>query len=123
MAKGIKFPFPPFKNAIFAKTPPFRIYPGAMIPVDDMLDAVSFATNVDDAYCKTFRVLPPGIPLDLDLVDVILQHLQLLKDFTEQFENETATIEALDNVTQHFANNLEQVYMEVLWRRLNHKKP
>ena len=108
-----------FKKAIYASTPPFRGYSGAIIIDDDVLDAV---INMTDTYCKTFRVLPPGHPLDLDLVEVVLQQLKLIQDFAEQVVNETATLQAVDDVVTVFRNNLEKIYMEVLWRQIKKKK-
>ena len=116
MAPGLR---QAFQKAVFAKGPPFHIYPGAVIPVTDQesLDLLE--------YMKSFgepRVLPPGVPLDEDIVAAILQHWHWLESFKQQVLDETAEYTVVEQVSTHFGKQLEILYMEALWRQIKRKK-
>ncbi len=93
------------KSAWFLQNPPpLRIYPGALIPVD--LDEIEF---VADTIMQP-RVLPPGVPLDDDILEGILQHLYW-------WEHEKAYA-----VYQLTESALDKLYMEALWRQIQKQK-
>jgi hypothetical protein len=76
---------------------------------------------VDDYFCRLNRTLPPGIPLDLDIVEHVLRTWKTLEDFKEQVAELTALPEAVQNWETHFADQLELCYMETIWRKIKLK--
>ena len=120
MAPGLR---QAFQRAIFAKVPPFKIYPGAMIPVTDQesLDLLEYMNSFDEP-----KPLPPGVPLDEDLVEKCLQNLMLYKEFDEKYEisyNDIVNYTgARSQVMEKLARNTELIQMEALWRQIKRKK-
>ena len=105
-----------------------HLYPGAIIDVGE-IDEV---TNVSDAYCKTQRVLPPGVPLDEDLVDKLLQLLVLHNEWHEQSHNYTGFVikeyqEAFEAMRKtldliQMEKTLDLIQMEAMWRKIQRNK-
>ena len=117
--KKYSFKFPLFMSGIFNPGPPFRVYPGAMFPV--VPDEIEFLQDVLN-HIDEPTVLPPGIPLDLDILEAILQHWLWLEQFKQQVIDETAEERVVEQVADNFAQKLQLLYMEVLWRQIQ-KKP
>lgn len=109
--------FKPAKNMVAPTS--YKIYPGAVFDVDDTLGAY---TDVSDSFCKTERVLPPGIPLDDDIFNSILFHLTWWRDINKFFSSGKGVAKDVDDVQEIVTNKLEIMYMEALWRKINKKK-
>ena len=86
--------------------PPHRIYPGAMISTDDIMDAVAYLGD----STRTAKPLPPGVPLDEDIFDGILKHLWW-------YQGEQAYA-----VYQIVESSIDKLYMEALYRWIKRKK-
>jgi hypothetical protein len=102
-----------------------RIYPGAVIPVND----------IDEFFCidadgvATLMPLPPGVPLDEDLVEALLQHLKWDRDSRFSVEHNVKLniytklrYEEAAEIQAKCANAVEQIQMEALWRQIKRKK-
>ena len=108
MAPGLR---QAFQKAFFAKTHPFKIYPGAVISVGYHYDILITDDMVADANAtKTTKPLPPGVPLDEDIFDGILKHLWW-------YQGEQAYA-----VYQIVESSIDKLYMEALWRQIKRKK-
>jgi hypothetical protein len=94
-----------------------RIYPDAILPNN----AVDEFTNVNDSFCKTERVLPPGVPLDDDLVDKMLQNLTLWKEFSAKYED-VYSIGPREELMAKLSTNTELIHMEATYRWIQNKK-
>jgi hypothetical protein len=112
------------KSAWFLQSKrPLCVFPGAIFDVDDVVDP----TYLSDAYRRTQHVLPPGIPLDEDLVEALLQHLKWDRDsrFGLRWVSEfflKLKYEEIAALQEVCTNAIEQIYMEALWRKIQKNK-
>jgi hypothetical protein len=126
MAPGLR---QAFHKAVFVKGPPFHIYPGAVIPVDT-IDAFFFV-DANGVY-SVIKPLPPGVPLDEDIIDSLLQHWKWMEEaksrLNERISNPksgsytTIMHESFTSLCEDFSNKIERHYMEALWRQIKRKK-
>ena len=114
MAKGTKFKFPPFTKLM---NPGLRIYPGAFIPVGGHYDILI----MDDVVTDQAKPLPPGVPLDEDIFDKLLQNILLWKEFALKY-NTVATLQARNELMEKLTRNTQLAFMETLWRQIKRKK-
>jgi hypothetical protein len=118
----LKFHFPPFARAkqVRGVSQPvnLHVYPGSIIDVSDISEF--FCIDADGV--QTVKPLPPGVPLDEDILNVILYDWYHLESFKQQVLDETAEQLVVERVADHFSKNLQILYMEALWRQINKNK-
>lgn len=68
------------------------------------------------------KPLPPGVPLDEDITNSILQHWLWYEEFKQQVVDETAELHVVENFAIHFSQQLDVLYMEATWRMLQKKR-
>lgn len=119
----VKFNFPPFSRGatpwtgiVGSSQASPRVYPGGVVDVNEYTD-LDWITIKEMA-----KPLPPGVPLDEDIVDVILQHWSWLEQFKIQVQEGTATESVVEDVSEHFGKQIQLLYMEALWRQLTKKR-
>ena len=83
----------------------------------------------DDLVGEMAKPLPPGVPLDEDIFDVLLQHLKWDRDSRFSVEQNVKSgmytklkYEEAVQLQTKCANAVEQIQMEALWRQIKRKK-
>ena len=115
MAPGLRdsfmknFKFPPFSKSV-------KIYPGAVVPVETS-NAVYWFRNDGVYHLVSDKPLPPGIPLDEDIFDSILQHLVWIRD-AKKYAVSVASRTYYRKLVFDLENRIDHHYMEALWRQI-----
>lgn len=105
-----------------------RYYPGAIIDADDIDGFLTMPVSEMAHRVEFFKnhMLPPGILLEEDLTDTILQMLKLYQEFDKKYPpTYHGTITGLGARTQvmdSLIKIVDVVYMEACWRKLNKEK-
>lgn len=127
LAPGLKQVFTMFPKSIKWSHPPQnpKIYPGAVIPMDEFDDLYTSGSkwflskeHMEAYYANLWK---NAVPLDLDLVEAVLQHWKWLEEFKQQVAEKTALLVAVENFSLQFRSVLDTIYMEALWRKINKK--
>lgn len=85
-----------------------------MIPVELFDDITSLE------YDKVRTVIPsgPGIPLDEDIFDGLLQQLRLYNEVSDSSYGDVTNMKEYFDAKTTIALNIETLYMEVQWRKI-----